>query len=185
MHVFSVVQEAEFNPKKHVEKILGTDRSRAMSRWPAGSRARSARIIAIPHATEIYFCFEGGGTMRTPDETIDGRARRFCRASARRSARIRQRAAPHAAVSRPLRHRHGGAPSSTGAAGPAGRKARRTPTITGVHPAASGALDRAAVTRYCDCARPDSRSARHAKRVVRLAEIGIAALRRQALRHDE
>ena len=23
-----------------------------------------------PHATEIYFCFEGGGTMRTPEETI-------------------------------------------------------------------------------------------------------------------
>ena len=23
-----------------------------------------------PHATEIYFCFEGGGTMRTPRESI-------------------------------------------------------------------------------------------------------------------
>jgi len=23
-----------------------------------------------PHATEIYFCFSGGGTMRTPKETI-------------------------------------------------------------------------------------------------------------------
>ena len=23
-----------------------------------------------PDATEIYFCFEGGGTMRTPNETI-------------------------------------------------------------------------------------------------------------------
>jgi mannose-6-phosphate isomerase-like protein (cupin superfamily) len=23
-----------------------------------------------PGATEIYFCFEGGGTMRTPNETI-------------------------------------------------------------------------------------------------------------------
>src|SRR5205823_11394361 len=23
-----------------------------------------------PHATEIYFCFEGGGTMRTPDQTV-------------------------------------------------------------------------------------------------------------------
>src|SRR5262249_48166516 len=23
-----------------------------------------------PDATEIYFCFEGGGTMRTPDRTI-------------------------------------------------------------------------------------------------------------------
>src|SRR5947208_2672400 len=23
-----------------------------------------------PHATEIYFCFEGGGTMRTLDETV-------------------------------------------------------------------------------------------------------------------
>ena len=24
-----------------------------------------------PHATEIYFCFEGGGKMRTPTQTID------------------------------------------------------------------------------------------------------------------
>ena len=24
-----------------------------------------------PNATEIYFCFEGGGVMRTPDQTID------------------------------------------------------------------------------------------------------------------
>jgi len=24
-----------------------------------------------PNATEIYFCFEGGGKMRTPKETVD------------------------------------------------------------------------------------------------------------------
>jgi mannose-6-phosphate isomerase-like protein (cupin superfamily) len=26
---------------------------------------------AHPHATEIYFCFQGGGKMKTPDGTID------------------------------------------------------------------------------------------------------------------
>ena len=70
MLVFSVVQEAEFSPTKHVEKILGSIESGdvTVACWEPG---QISPFHCHPHATEIYFCFEGGGTMRTPDETID------------------------------------------------------------------------------------------------------------------
>jgi quercetin dioxygenase-like cupin family protein len=69
MHVFSVTGEAEFNPKKHVEKILGTieDGDVTVACWEPGQISPNH---CHPHATEIYFCFEGGGTMRTPGQTI-------------------------------------------------------------------------------------------------------------------
>jgi quercetin dioxygenase-like cupin family protein len=69
MHVFSVVQEAEFNPKNHVEKILGVveEGDVTVACWEPG---QISPYHCHPHATEIYFCFEGGGTMRTPRETI-------------------------------------------------------------------------------------------------------------------
>ena len=46
MQVFNLAREATFDPQKHVEKILGK--------------------VEDGDVTEIYFCFEGGGTMRTP-----------------------------------------------------------------------------------------------------------------------
>ena len=69
MQVFSVTGEAEFNPKKHVEKILGTieDGDVTVACWEPGQISPNH---CHPHATEIYFCFEGGGTMRTPGQTI-------------------------------------------------------------------------------------------------------------------
>ena len=69
MHVFSVVQEAEFSPKKHVEKILGTIEAGdvTVACWEPG---QISPYHCHPDATEIYFCFEGGGTMRTPDQTV-------------------------------------------------------------------------------------------------------------------
>jgi quercetin dioxygenase-like cupin family protein len=69
MHVFSVTNEAEFNPKQHVEKILGTvaDGDVTVACWEPGQISPNH---CHPHATEIYFCFEGGGTMRTPEATI-------------------------------------------------------------------------------------------------------------------
>src|SRR5271170_2332714 len=69
MHVFSVVEQAEFNPKKHVEKILGTieEGDVAVACWEPG---QTSPYHCHPDATEIYFCFEGGGTMRTPTETL-------------------------------------------------------------------------------------------------------------------
>ena len=69
MHVFSMTREAEFDPKKHVEKILGTvgDGDVTVACWEPG---QISPYHCHPHATEIYFCFEGGGTMRTPDATV-------------------------------------------------------------------------------------------------------------------
>jgi quercetin dioxygenase-like cupin family protein len=69
MHVFNVVQEAEFSPRHHIEKILGTvaDGDVTVACWEPG---QISPYHCHPHATEIYFCFEGGGTMRTPEESI-------------------------------------------------------------------------------------------------------------------
>ena len=69
MHVFSITREAEFDPKQHVEKILGTvaDGDVTVACWEPGQISPNH---CHPHATEIYFCFEGGGTMRTPGGTI-------------------------------------------------------------------------------------------------------------------
>src|SRR5580698_9208415 len=69
MHVFNLSREAEWDPKKHVEKILGTveDGDVTVACWEPG---QISPHHCHPHATEIYFCFEGGGTMRTPGQTI-------------------------------------------------------------------------------------------------------------------
>ena len=68
MHVFNVTREARFDPKKHVEKILGTveEGDVTVACWEPG---QISPYHCHPHATEIYFCFEGGGTMRTPSES--------------------------------------------------------------------------------------------------------------------
>ena len=69
MKVFSIVEEAEYNPKEHVEKILGCveEGGVTVACWEPG---QVSPYHCHPHATEIYFCFEGGGTMRTPRESI-------------------------------------------------------------------------------------------------------------------
>jgi quercetin dioxygenase-like cupin family protein len=69
MKVFSIVEQAEYDPKKHVEKILGRMEGGdvTVACWEPG---QISPYHCHPHATEIYFCFEGGGTMRTPDESI-------------------------------------------------------------------------------------------------------------------
>jgi quercetin dioxygenase-like cupin family protein len=70
MHVFSVVQEAEFDPKHHVEKILGIieEGDVTVACWEP---SQISPYHCHPFATEIYFCFQGGGVMRTPNETIE------------------------------------------------------------------------------------------------------------------
>ncbi len=69
MDVFSLLREQEFNPKKHVEKILGRagEGDFTVACWEPGQISPNH---CHPDATEIYFCFEGGGTMRTPAETV-------------------------------------------------------------------------------------------------------------------
>jgi quercetin dioxygenase-like cupin family protein len=70
MRVFNLLQEQEFNPKKHVEKILGKigEGDVTVACWEPG---QVSPYHCHPDATEIYFCFQGGGKMRTPERTID------------------------------------------------------------------------------------------------------------------
>jgi quercetin dioxygenase-like cupin family protein len=70
MHVFDLSREAAFDPKRHVEKILGKieDGDVTVACWEPG---QVSPYHCHPHATEIYFCFQGGGTMRTPEATVD------------------------------------------------------------------------------------------------------------------
>jgi quercetin dioxygenase-like cupin family protein len=70
MHVFQLKKEQEWNPARHVEKILGKigDGDVTVACWEPGQISPNH---CHPHATEIYFCFEGGGTMRTPRETVE------------------------------------------------------------------------------------------------------------------
>ena len=69
MHVFSLEREQKWDPKQHVEKILGTEAAGdfTVACWEPG---QVSPYHCHPGATEIYFCFSGGGTMRTPKETI-------------------------------------------------------------------------------------------------------------------
>jgi quercetin dioxygenase-like cupin family protein len=62
--------EQEFRPDKHVEKILGTfsDGDVTVACWEPGQVSPDH---AHPEAVEIYFCWRGGGTMRTDDASVD------------------------------------------------------------------------------------------------------------------
>ena len=70
MFVRSLTKEAHFDPKVHVENILGTieEGDVTVACWEPG---QTSPYHCHPDATEIYFCFEGGGTMRTPEETVE------------------------------------------------------------------------------------------------------------------
>ena len=70
MYVFSLLEEQQFNPRKHVEKILGTvaEGDVTVACWGPG---QISPYHCHPDATEIYFCVRGGGTMRTPQTTVD------------------------------------------------------------------------------------------------------------------
>ena len=70
MLVFDLSVEKVFNPKRHVEKILGKvgEGDVTVACWEPGQCSPNH---AHPNATEIYFCFEGGGVMRTPTQTVN------------------------------------------------------------------------------------------------------------------
>ena len=65
MLVFDLSAEQIFNPERHVEKILGKvgEGDVTVACWEPGQVSPNH---LHPNATEIYFCFSGGGTMRTP-----------------------------------------------------------------------------------------------------------------------
>jgi quercetin dioxygenase-like cupin family protein len=68
--VFKLEQQQEWDSKRHVEKILGTVGSGdvTIACWEPG---QVSPYHCHPEATEIYFCFSGGGAMRTPTQSID------------------------------------------------------------------------------------------------------------------
>ena len=70
MLVFDLNVEQSFDPAKHVEKVLGRvgEGDVTVACWEPGQASPNH---LHPNATEIYFCFEGGGKMRTPERTID------------------------------------------------------------------------------------------------------------------
>jgi quercetin dioxygenase-like cupin family protein len=69
MHAFDLKAEQRFDPKKHVEKILGkvADGDVTVACWEPGQVSPNH---CHPDCTEIYFCYEGGGTMRTPEKKV-------------------------------------------------------------------------------------------------------------------
>ncbi len=77
MITFNLTAEQRFDPKKHVENILGRMGAGdfTVACWEPGQTSPNH---CHPNATEIYFCFEGGGTMRTPTETIGVEPGAFC-----------------------------------------------------------------------------------------------------------
>ena len=70
MLVFNLEQEQDWQPKRHVEKILADIGSgdAAVACWEPG---QISPYHCHPRATEIYFCFSGGGSMRTPAQSAD------------------------------------------------------------------------------------------------------------------
>jgi quercetin dioxygenase-like cupin family protein len=65
MFTFDLHAEAEFDPQRHIEKILETveDGDVTVACWEPGQISPNH---CHPFATEIYLCIYGGGLMRTP-----------------------------------------------------------------------------------------------------------------------
>jgi len=70
MDVFDLHVEQEFSNDERVEKILGrySGGDVTVAGWEPGQKSLDH---AHPEAIEIYFCFEGGGTMRTDQQNVD------------------------------------------------------------------------------------------------------------------
>jgi mannose-6-phosphate isomerase-like protein (cupin superfamily) len=72
MEQYDFSKEQRFNPIKHVEKKLGYfgEGDVSIACWEPGQVSPNQ---CHPDATEIYFCFEGGGTMRTDSGEVEVR----------------------------------------------------------------------------------------------------------------
>lgn len=70
MDIFDLRAEQEFRLEERVEKILGrySGGDVTVACWEPQQQSSDH---AHPEAIEIYFCFEGGGTMRTDDKTVE------------------------------------------------------------------------------------------------------------------
>ena len=69
MQVFDLAHEQRFDPRRHVERILGRVENGdfSVACWEAG---QASPYHCHPEATEIYICISGGGRMRTPEREI-------------------------------------------------------------------------------------------------------------------
>jgi quercetin dioxygenase-like cupin family protein len=69
MHVFDLLKEQVFRLDRHVAKTLGKfgEGDVAAACWEP---RQVSPYHAHPYATEIYFCFQGGGSMKTPEGTL-------------------------------------------------------------------------------------------------------------------
>lgn len=69
MRVYRVSKEQEFRPEGHVGKVLGAfaEGDVTVACFEPG---QVSPYHAHPGATEVYFCIQGGGAMRTPEETV-------------------------------------------------------------------------------------------------------------------
>jgi quercetin dioxygenase-like cupin family protein len=76
MQFFSALSEQEFNPDRHVEKVLATigEGDVTVACWEPG---QVSPYHCHPQATEIYFCVRGGGRMTTPHGTVEIRPGSF------------------------------------------------------------------------------------------------------------
>jgi quercetin dioxygenase-like cupin family protein len=70
MHAFDFATEQDWNASEQVEKLLGREGGGdfSVACWEPG---QCSQYHCHPKATEIYFCFSGGGTMRTPTQSAD------------------------------------------------------------------------------------------------------------------
>ena len=70
MLVYSLDAEQKWNPEHHVEKVLGevSGGDVTIACWEPGQISPNH---CHPNSTEIYFCYSGGGQMKTPERTID------------------------------------------------------------------------------------------------------------------
>lgn len=70
MDVFDLREEQEFRDDERVEKILGhyTGGDVTVACWEPGQESSDH---SHPDAIEIYFCYDGGGVMRTDDGAIE------------------------------------------------------------------------------------------------------------------
>ena len=69
MEIFQIHDEQSFDPIKHVEKILGANSGGdyTVACWEPH---QVSPYHCHPEATEIYFCFEGGRQMKTPEARV-------------------------------------------------------------------------------------------------------------------
>jgi len=69
MLAFDLEVEKVFDSQKHVEKILGSvsEGDVTIACWEPGQVSPNH---CHPDCTEIYFCWQGGGIMRTPDGNV-------------------------------------------------------------------------------------------------------------------